>query len=103
VNRRQCLRRIFDRETIEIPPSSQADVPVKSVWNTLPPVTVNWMVESREYRTGVPLARTLLSPDGQKGYVRVLNCATTPCTVPAGDLLTTAKAVEKQNVAVPTS
>jgi predicted aspartyl protease len=103
VNRRQCIRRIFARETIEIPPRSQADVPVKSVWNTLPSMAVDWMVEPREYRVGVLLARTLLSPNGQQAYVRVLNCGTTPCTVPAGDLLTTAEAVEKQNVVEPTN
>jgi hypothetical protein len=45
----------------------------------------------------------LLSPSGQQAYVRVLNCGTTPCTVPPGNLLTTAEAVEKQNMAVPTA
>jgi hypothetical protein len=61
------------------------------------------MVEPREYRAGVPLASTLLSPNEQQAYVRVLNCSTTPCTVPAGDLPTMAEAVEKQNVAEPTN
>ncbi len=102
VNRRPCLRRIFAKETVEIPPRSQADVPVKSFWNTLPPMTVDWMVEPREYRNGVLFARTLLSSDGQQAYVRVLNCGTTSCTVPAGDLLSTAEAVGKQNVVEPT-
>jgi hypothetical protein len=62
-------------------------------------MAVDWMVEAREYRAGVLPARTLLSPNGQPVYVRILNCSTTPCTMPARDLLTTAEAVKKQNVA----
>jgi hypothetical protein len=63
-------------------------------------MTVEWLVEPREYRTGVWLARTLLSPVKQQAYVRVLNCGPTGCTVPAGDLLGTAEAIEKQNMSV---
>ena len=62
---RPCVRRIFAKESVEIPPRSQIDIPVKSVWTHMPPTAVNWLVEPREYRTGVLLARTLLSSDGQ--------------------------------------
>ena len=97
-NRRPCLRRLFAREAVEIPSRSQADVPVRSVWSTLPPMSVDWLVEPREYHAGVLLARTLLSPSGQQAYVRILNCAPVSCTIPAGDFLATAEAVERQEV-----
>jgi hypothetical protein len=48
------------------------------------------------YRSGVLLARTLLSSDEQHAYVRVLNYSTTPCTIPEEEVLAAAEAVEKQ-------
>jgi hypothetical protein len=96
VNRRPCLRRIYARSAVDIPPRSQMDVPVKSVWTTLPSKVVDWLVETSEYRSGVLLARTLLPSDEQQCYVRVLNCGLSTCNVSAGELLTTAEAIERQ-------
>jgi len=51
--RRPCLRRIYTNETVNIPPRTQMDVSVKSVWTTLPPASVDWLVEPRAYRNNV--------------------------------------------------
>jgi RNase H-like domain found in reverse transcriptase/Reverse transcriptase (RNA-dependent DNA polymerase) len=69
-----------------------------SVWTTMPPAAVNWLVEPREYRAGVLLARTLLSSCGHRAYVRAINCGPTPCSVPAGELLATAEVVDSQDL-----
>lgn len=98
VNRRPCLRRIYASSTTEIPSRSQIDIPVKSVWTMLPSAAVDWLVEPREHLGGVLIARTLLSPHEQQSYVRILNCSPNTCTIPAGELLATAEAVESQNI-----
>jgi predicted aspartyl protease len=95
-SRRPCLRRIIAKETTDIPPRCQVDVPVKSMWTTLPSASVDWLMEPRMYRSGVMLARTLLSSDEQRAYVRVLNYSTTTCTIPEEEVLAAAEAVEKQ-------
>jgi hypothetical protein len=98
VNRRPCLRRIYVSYTTEIPPRSQLDIPRKSVWPMLSSVAVDWLVERQQHLGGVLIARTLLSPHEQRCYVRILNCSPNTCTIPAGELLATAEAVESQNV-----
>jgi hypothetical protein len=59
---------------------------------------VDWLIEPREYRSGVLVARTLLSPDGGHAFVRAINCGPTTCTVPEGELVATAEVVESQDI-----
>jgi hypothetical protein len=40
------------------------------------------------------MARTLLSSDSKDAFVLVANCGPTPCTVTAGELLTSAETVD---------
>ena len=70
---RQCVRRIYSRETVELQPGTQNDIAVKSVWSTLPSRATQWIVESKELHPGVVMARTLLSADGGPAQVRVVN------------------------------
>jgi predicted aspartyl protease len=98
VNRRPCIRRIYAKDTTEIPSRSQVDLPVKSIWSTLPPKAVDWLAEPRELRTHVIAARTLLSTEGQ-AHIRVVNCGSTDCTIQRGDLIATAEVVGRPKVA----
>jgi len=38
---REAVRRIYSSETVELPPMSERDIAVKSVWNTLPVKSVD--------------------------------------------------------------
>jgi hypothetical protein len=100
VNRRPCIRRIYAKDTTELPSRSRVDLPVKSIWSTLPPKAVDWLVEPREFRTHAMGARTLLSTEGP-AHIRVVNCGSTDCTIQRGDLIATAEVVERPKVANP--
>jgi predicted aspartyl protease len=91
---RGCVRRIYARDTVELKPYSQSDIAVNSIWSTIPPSHVNWLVEWKELHRGLLMARTLLSSDSHDAFVRVVNCGPTPCTVTAGELLTSAEIVD---------
>jgi len=55
------MRRIYVRNTVELKPCSKSDVAVRSIWSTMPLSTAEWLVEAKELRPGVHLARTLNS------------------------------------------
>jgi predicted aspartyl protease len=88
-----CVRRLYAAETVEIPPLSQADLPVRSVWSTLPP-KADWVVEPVQVSTDVVIARTLIAADPRSAMIRVLNYGPTSWTVSSGDLMGHAESVE---------
>ena len=88
---RQSIRRIYAQETVELPPGTQKDLAVKSVFTTWPLVKGEWIVEPKELHPGVLMARTLLSTDAETTKIRVINCGQVPCTLLAGELLATAE------------
>jgi hypothetical protein len=81
-----CVRRTYSKDKVELPPFSQSNVPVKSVWSSWPQCRVDWLVESKILRQGAILAGTLLAPNRDEACVRVLNGSPTPCLLPAGEL-----------------
>jgi hypothetical protein len=91
--RKPCVRRIFVRDSIDVPPRTQSNLPVKSVWTQLPMGNGNWTVEPRELQPGVMLARTLLAQSGPGVCVRVINCNNEPCRIEAGQFLAEAQRV----------
>ena len=97
---RQCIRRIYAKETVELQPGSQSDLAVQSVWTTLPSKNTEWIVEPKELHRGVLMARTLLSGDNETVKVRIVNCSPVPCTVSAGELLTTAEPADSRMMEV---
>jgi len=88
---RQCVRRIYAKETVELKPGTQSDLSVRSVWSTIPSATTDWIVGPKKLRCGVMMARTLLTNDKETVTVRVVNCSPVSCTASAGELLTTAE------------
>jgi hypothetical protein len=88
-----CVRRTYSKDDVELPPFSQCNVPVKSVWSSWPQCRVDWLVKPKILRQGVILAGTLLAPNGDEACVRVLNGSPTPCLLPAGELLASAESV----------
>jgi hypothetical protein len=91
--REPCVRRIFVRDNVEIPPKAQSNLPVKSIWTQLPLSDVAWTVEPREVQPGVMIARTLIAPSGSSVCVRVINCNSVPCQMTAGQFLSKAERV----------
>ena len=83
---------------VELPPYSQCDVPVRSVWTALPASTINWLVEPKFYQPGVLSARTLLAGDTANSYIRVLNYSPRACILHEGKLLGTAEMVGKESI-----
>ena len=98
--KRPCVRRIYATETCEIPPKGQLDISVKSVWSSLPPRHVDWLVEPTKCGDNVLLARTLLSTEQPQTFVQVLNYGPAASTIAAGDLLGLAEPVEQADVVV---
>jgi len=72
-------RRVYVDHDVVLSPRQQADVPVRS---TLRSVRVsegeNWLLESRQLRPGVHLARTLLPDKHRDISVRVVNTTSEP-------------------------
>jgi hypothetical protein len=62
-----CIRRIYAGKTVDLPARSQCVVLVKSIWNTLPPRAIEWVVEPKKLQPGILLARTLLAECGDIG------------------------------------
>jgi hypothetical protein len=81
---------------VGIPARSQCVVPVKSVWNTLPPRATDWVVELKKLQPGVWLARTLLGEDGDVAYVRIVNTQPTANVLPAGKYLAAAEPADME-------
>lgn len=96
--RSSCIRRLYAKEPVELPPYCQKDVPVSSVWTTMPPSSMDWLVEPTVLRAGVMLARTLLSPNGEEAYVRAINCGPTTQLMLSGELMSVAEAVTADRV-----
>ena len=42
-----CVQRIYSKNDVELPPFSQCNVPVKSVWSAWPQCRVDWLVRAR--------------------------------------------------------
>jgi hypothetical protein len=91
---REAVRRIYAAEDMEVPARSQCDIPVKSVWNTLPAKYADWLLESKTLPNGVMLARTLLAPGGNTVCVRGINSSNEVKTVSAGQLLGRAEPIQ---------
>jgi hypothetical protein len=91
-----CIRRIYASKTVDIPARSQCVVPVKSVWNTLPPKATDWVVEPKKLQPGVWLARTLLAEGGDVAYVRIVNTQPTANVLPAGKYLAAAEPADME-------
>jgi hypothetical protein len=91
-----CIRRIYASKTVDLPARSQCVVPVKSVWNTLPPRAIEWVVEPKKLQPGVLLARTLLAECGDMAYVRIVNTQPTACVLPAGKYLASAEIADME-------
>jgi len=88
---REAVRRIYSSETVELPPMSERDISVKSVWKTLPLKSADWLLESKSLGNGLLLARALLALGGRSAYVSVLNGSKEGKTVAAGQMLGVAK------------
>jgi len=91
------VRRMYASKTVDLPIRSQCTVPVKSIWNTLPPRATEWIVEPKKLQPGVWLARTLLAEGGDVAYVRIVNTQPTSCTIPAGKYLASAQTTNVEN------
>jgi hypothetical protein len=70
---REAVCRIYSSETIELLSMNQRDIPVKSVWDTLPAKSIDRLLEVKNLGNGVLLARTLLVSGGAPANVQVLN------------------------------
>jgi hypothetical protein len=88
-----CVRRVYVKESVEISPRTQLNLPVRSVWTKLPIHDVAWTVGPKEVRPGVVIARTLLATSGAGLCVRVINCTNDPYKMEAGRFLSVAERV----------
>lgn len=84
-------------------PYSQTDVPLKSVWTTKPTAFANWLVEPKELKKGVNMARTLLPSDGSAVFARIVNCVPVLCIIREGEHLTNAEAINRLPLPATTS
>jgi len=67
------VRRVYAAESIEIPPMSEANIPVTVTWPTLHPTRSDWLVEPKVVNEGLVVARTLVSGEAPSSVVRVIN------------------------------
>jgi hypothetical protein len=70
---RNCVRRVYVRETIAIPADMQMNVPVRLPINSFRSPKCDWLVEPKEIKPGLLVARTLLSDSDEFAAVRLIN------------------------------
>jgi predicted aspartyl protease len=66
-------RRIYVEEDVVIPPAHQADIKSRMTWSNLRTPAGTWLVEPKQLRPGVHVARTLLDDQNSYVAVRVVN------------------------------
>ena len=79
----KMCRRVYVQDATVLAPRTQVDVPVRSTLNNIRgSESDNWLLEARQLRPGLMLARTVL-PDQHRGIVvRVINTTSEPQEVP---------------------
>ena len=89
-------RRVYVQDDVVVAPRQQVDVPVRStVNNIVVSETNNWLLETKQIRPGVMVARTLL-PDQHRGIVvRVVNTTPEPQQLRRDTYLGPLEAVEQ--------
>jgi len=70
---RPLVRRVFIRETVEIPVDTAANVAVRLPYVNMHAPNADWLTDSREVRPGLLAARTLLSGDDKHAAIRFIN------------------------------
>jgi hypothetical protein len=70
---RNCVRRVYVREVVSIPPDMQVNVPVRMPINSFRTPSCDWLVEPKEIKPGLLIARTLLPNSDQFAAVRLIN------------------------------
>ena len=78
------VRRVFVRETVEIPVDTAANVAVRLPYTNMHAPNADWLTESREVRPGLLAARTLLSGDDKHAAIRFINLSGVSQTVRQG-------------------
>ena len=78
---------MYASHIVELNPYSQGDVAVRSKWSTMTSSAAEWLVETKELRSCVHLARTFISDIDTETYVRVLSSSPVTCTMETGELL----------------
>ena len=67
---RALIRRIYVEEPVILSPRSITDIPVRMTWNSFRAPATEWLLEPRQFGTGVYVARTMLperDPCGRAG------------------------------------
>jgi len=90
---RATVRRVWVEENVCVQPGTQANVPVKMTLSNWRTPAADWVVETKKWRPGVFVARTLLSNDTQCAAVRVVNVSAHPFKLAEGRLVGEAKMV----------
>jgi hypothetical protein len=70
---RNCVRRVNVREAVSVPAEMQVNVPVRLPLNSLRAPNCDWLVEPREVKPGLLVARTLLPNSDELAAVRLIN------------------------------
>jgi len=84
---RSFVRRVYVRETVDIPTNTQINVPVRLPVSSLRTPKCDWVVETREIRPGLLGARTLLPSSDQFAAVRFLNLSGNSVLLKAGTFI----------------
>ena len=81
------IRRIYVEQPVVLSPRSITDVPVRMAWNSFRVPPTEWLMEPRQFDTGVYAARTLLPEKETRAAVRVINASQSPYQLGEGACL----------------
>ena len=81
---RNTVRRVYVREPIIVPTDTSVDVPVRLPLVNLRTPKVDWLAESKEVKTGLLAARTLLPHNDKYAAIRFINVSGTDQTLKKG-------------------
>jgi len=77
---------VYTTEDVLVTPHHGTDLKTNMTWTRLSTPKAKWLVDARELRPGVQLARTLLSNRPTEGTVHVLNMSDVPQKIRRRDL-----------------
>ena len=84
---RNCVRRVYVRETLSIPPDTLVNVPVRLPRNSMKVPKCDWLVAPREIKPGLFAARTLLADSDEFAAIRFVNISGKTQCINAGTRL----------------
>ena len=75
---RVMCRRVYTADDVWVPPRHEVDLKTSMTWTRLSTPKADWLVNARELKPGVHLARTLVSHQPTGGTVHVPNLSDEP-------------------------